>query len=100
MEDVAEIIDILVESYNSSKPLILSHGQEVPIKAAVDAIVNHATFTGEVIWETHQPNGQYRKPSDVSALMEVIGDYKFTPLDEGIKKTIDFYENNYPNVRR
>ena len=100
VEDVAEIIDILVESYDSSKPLILSHGQEVPIKAAVDAIVNHATFTGEVIWETHQPNGQYRKPSDVSALMEVIGDYKFTSLEDGIRKTIEFYESNYPDVRQ
>jgi len=98
--DVADIIDIILDSYESTKPLILSHGIEVSISEAVGSIVKSTGYNGPVMWKLDKPNGQYRKPSNVSALLDVIGDYKFTSLDEGIKKSVEFYKENYPDVRK
>ena len=98
VEDVADIIEIILDKYESTKPLILSHGEEVSIGEAVQAVVTHSAVT-TVQFELEKPNGQHRKPSDPSALLELIGDYKFTSLNEGIKKTTKFFEENYPNVR-
>jgi GDP-L-fucose synthase len=58
-------------------------------------------YTGvwDVSFDVEKPNGQARKPSDPSALMNIIGDFHFTPLHEGIRKTVKFFEENYPDVR-
>jgi len=98
VEDVADIIEIILDKYNSTEPLILSHGDEVPIEHAVRAVANHSNVQN-VSFDLEKPNGQHRKPSDPSALLELIGDYKFTSLDEGIEKSVKFFEENYPNVR-
>ena len=98
VEDVADIIEIILDKYDSAEPLILSHGEEVPIEAAVRAVAHHSNVKS-VAFDLEKPNGQHRKPSDPSALLELIGDYKFTSLDEGIKKSVRFFEENYPYVR-
>ena len=85
VEDVADIIEIILDKYESTKPLILSHGHEVPISDAVEEI-RKCVGLGDVIYQTEKPNGQHRKPSDPSELLKLIGDYKFTPLSDGIKK--------------
>ena len=98
VEDVADIIEIILDKYDSTEPLILSHGEEVPIEEAVRAIAHHSNVQS-VAFDSEKPNGQHRKPSDPSALLELIGEYKFTSLDEGIEKSVKFFKENYPNVR-
>ena len=57
-------------------------------------------FTGKVIFDTNKPDGQYRKPSNNSKLKSIIGDYKFTSIEEGLKETIDNFILNYNNIRK
>jgi len=98
VEDVADIIQIILNEHESTEPLILSHGHETSIGEAVQHIMNY-TGVGDVSFDVEKPNGQERKPSDPSALMNIIGDFHFTPLHEGIRKTVKFFEENYPDVR-
>ena len=98
VKDVADIIEIILDSYEGNKPLILSHGKEVTIKEAVLTVCEAMGLT-HISWDTSKPDGQHKKPSDPSALLEVIGDYKFTPLQEGVEKAVKFYQENYPHVR-
>lgn len=99
VEDLADIIEIILDKYESTKPLILSHGQEVSISDAVEEIAK-CTGLADVNYQADKPNGQHRKPSDPSELLKLIGDYKFTSLSDGIKKSVSFYVENYPNVRQ
>jgi GDP-L-fucose synthase len=41
-----------------------------------------------------------KKPSSNKRLLNIIGEYNFTPLEEGIKKSVDWFVKNYPNVRK
>jgi GDP-L-fucose synthase len=99
-EDVANIIDLLIEKYDGTDPVIISNPEEYTIKQVVDLIVEYVGFTGEVKWLTDKPNGQYRKPSSNDRLKSIIGDYNFTTLEIGLKKAVEFFILNYPNVRK
>ena len=43
--------------------------------------------------------GQHRKPSDNSALKNLI-DFKFTPFNEGLKETVNWFNTNYEILRK
>lgn len=98
-KDVAELSMWVLDNYNESEPIILSTSEEISIRDVVDLIVENMNFKGNVIFDTTKPDGQFRKPSDNSKIKKYLPDYKFTKFEEGIKETINWFENNYPNVK-
>jgi GDP-L-fucose synthase len=90
-EDVANICNILIDKYEDTKPLILSTSEEISISDVAHMIADIMGFKGNIIFDTTKPDGQFRKPTDNANLLKVIGDYKFTPLEEGLKKTIQHF---------
>jgi GDP-L-fucose synthase len=57
-------------------------------------------FKGNVIFDSSKPDGQFRKPSDNSKIKNYLPNFKFTPLYEGLKETIDWFEGNYNSIRK
>jgi GDP-L-fucose synthase len=98
-EDVANIVDILIDTYNGINPIIISNPIEYSIKDVVDYIVKYMDFAGEVRWMTDKPQGQFRKPSSNARLRSIIGEYDFTALDVGLKRVVDWFVSAYPNIR-
>jgi GDP-L-fucose synthase len=99
-EDVANIIDLLLEKYDGTEPVIISNPIEYSIKQVVDMIVKYMEFEGEVKWLSDKPDGQFRKPSSNQRLVNIIGDYNFIPLEIGLKETIDWFNENYETVKK
>ena len=99
-KDVAELTEWVLDNYDESEPIILSTSQEISIKDLVHTIGDLMNFKGEYKWLSDKPDGQYRKPSDNSKLLSYLPDYKFTPIEEGLKETIEWFEEKYPNVRK
>lgn len=99
-KDVAKLTDWVLNNYDEDEPIILSTSEEISIFEVVNLIVKHMEFTGEVIWETDKPDGQFRKPSDNSKLLSYLPDFKFTSLDDGLKETIKWFLDNYKTCRK
>lgn len=99
-EDVADLTRILFDNYKEGIPVIISSGKEISIKDVVDIIANEFNFKGKVIWDLDKPEGQFRKPSDNSIIRSIAPDFKFTPIEEGIHKSVTWFKDNYPNVRK
>ncbi|MCH2044145.1 MAG: GDP-L-fucose synthase [Saprospiraceae bacterium] len=99
-EDVARLSEWALENYNEAEPIIFSTSAENSIKELVEMIVELLHFKGKLIWLSDKPDGQFRKPSDNSKLKAYLPDFEFTPLYEGLKKTIEWFEENYPNIRK
>ena len=39
-----------------------------------------------VVFDTNKPDGQYRKTVSCKKMLECIGDFEFTTLEDGVKK--------------
>lgn len=99
-KDVAKLTEWVLENYNEDEPIILSTSEEISIKDVVSIIVELMNFKGEVKWDSDKPDGQLRKPSDNSKIKHYLPDFKFTPLYDGLKETIDWFELNYSKIRK
>ena len=49
-----------------------------------------------LIFDDTKPKGQHKKP----AVSNSPSDFKFTELSEGIKESVNWFLNNYPNIRK
>jgi len=99
-KDVAKLSEWAVDYYNESEPIIFSTSDEISIIDLVDLLVKEFNFKGKVIFDSTKPDGQYRKPSDNSKLKSYLPDFKFTPIEEGIKETVKWFIKNYENSRK
>ncbi len=99
-EDIARLSLLALERYDEDTPIIFSSSEETSIRELVDAVVSALKFQGKVVWDTSKPDGQFRKPSDNSKMKKYFPDFKLTPLKEGIEKTVDWFEQNYPRIRQ
>jgi GDP-L-fucose synthase len=99
-KDVAKLTEWVLDNYTESEPIILSTSEEISIKEVVGIIVELMNYKGTVSWNTDKPDGQFRKPSDNSKIKNYLPDFKFTPLYEGLKETIEYFEKNYNIIRK
>jgi GDP-L-fucose synthase len=99
--DVADITNILIDKYEDTKPIIISAtNQEVSIEELITTICDIFKFKKNIFFDKTKPEGQFRKPSSNEYLKSIIGDYKFTPLRNGLEETIDYFIKNYEKLRK
>ncbi len=89
--DCAEGIVRATEDYDNSEPLNLGSGVQTPIRDVIKVITKHIGFTGDVLWDTTKPEGNKGRCLNTSKMWKELGFAVSTPLDEGLKKTIDWY---------
>ena len=99
-EDVAKLTRELFDNYTDGTPVIISSGYEISIRDVVEVIAREFDFKGNIIWDSSKPEGQFRKPSDNSIIRSIAPDFKFTPIEEGIHKSVKWFKDNYPNIRK
>lgn len=99
-KDIAILAKWAVENYNEIEPIIFSTSEEISIRDIVDLLVQEFNFKGNVIFDTTKPEGQFRKPSDNSKLKSYLPDFKFTPIEQGIKETVNWFIENYDTTRK
>jgi GDP-L-fucose synthase len=90
----------LLENYDAPEPINIGNTEEYSIKEVVETICDLLEYDGDVVWQIDKPSGQYRKPSSNQKLLD-LGWKKedYTSLEEGLKKTCEWFIMTYPNVR-
>jgi len=99
-KDIADISERLLCDYKGNDPVILTTSEETSIRDLTNLICDIFGFKNKIIFDGSKPDGQFRKPSSNEKLRSIIGDYKFTPLREGLEETIDWFKKTYPNIRK
>ena len=95
VEDCAEGIVKAAALYDESDPVNLGNGREVVIKELVELIARLTKFDGEIRWQASKPDGQPRRQLDTSRALEKFGFRATTPLEAGLRQTIDWFEHRY-----
>jgi len=93
VEDAADAIILATEKYNSPEPINVGTSEEVTIKDLVEKVKKYTDFKGEIIWDKTKPNGQPRRCADTTRAKLLFDFEAKTPLDEGLRKTIEQYKN-------
>ena len=98
--DLAQILLFLLDSYNDENPINIGNTKEYSIKQIAELIANKVGFNGKIIWDTTKPNGQYKKPSDNSKLINIgFSNNNYTDIDMCLTNVCAWYKLNYPNIR-
>jgi GDP-L-fucose synthase len=94
VEDAAKAVVIAAEAYEKCDPVNVGSGEEISIRDLAHTIAETVGFRGEIVWDTTKPNGQPRRKLDVSRAAAEFGFRSTTSMNEGMAKTIAWYEAN------
>jgi GDP-L-fucose synthase len=92
VDDAAAGIVLGAERYDGPDPVNLGVGAEITIRELVELIVRLTGYRGEVHWDAAKPDGQPRRALDTSRARERFGFVAGTPFEEGLRRTIAWYE--------
>src|SRR5262245_6509544 len=98
VEDAAEGIVLAAERYDSSDPVNLGSGQEIPIRELAEKIAAAARYQGRFVWDTSKPNGQPRRRLDVTRAKERFGFEARTTFDRGVAATVAYFEEHQKEI--
>ncbi|HEY4185279.1 MAG TPA: GDP-L-fucose synthase [Polyangia bacterium] len=96
--DVARGLLLAAERYDSSDPVNLGSGSEISIKDLATLIARETGFLGSFAWDPTKPNGQPRRRLDVTRARERFGFTAEVTFDEGIRRTVAYYEQNRATI--
>jgi len=95
VEDAAEGILKAAELYDEINPINLSTRLGArTIKDLAETISNIIEYPGKIVYNTSKPDGQMKKILDVSKMIKHLNWEPQTSLEDGLKKTIEWYLPN------
>ena len=94
VDDAAEAIVLATERYEKPDPVNIGSGQEIAINDLVEMIGRLTGFRGRIVRDPSRPDGQPRRCLDTSRAKAEFGFVARTPFEEGLRKTIEWYERS------
>ncbi len=88
--DVAAAVPWFIENYDSSDPVNISAGRRISIRELAETVRKTTGFSGDIVWDTAQPDGQMDKIFDVARL-HALGLSCNTSLEEGLRRTVQWF---------
>jgi GDP-L-fucose synthase len=100
--DLAKLMMWVLEKYEEDGSIILSVGEkdEVSIKDVALEIGRAFNYEDRIVFDTTFSDGQYKKTADNHKLMNLIGDFEFIGIEEGIKRSVEWFVENYEVCRK
>jgi GDP-L-fucose synthase len=92
-DDLARIIELTLNR-NISESFNFAPDENLSIKQIADVAIDSTGTPLNIEFDTSKPKGQMRKDVSSEDVQILFPDFKFTPLEEGIKKVYKAYEKN------
>jgi GDP-L-fucose synthase len=98
-EDLAKIIMDCLELLNREN-LIVSTTEEYSIKDVAFHIAREFDYEEHIVFNKKYADGQFKKTSSNEKLKGKIPDLKFTDIQHGIQRSVDFFKENFAVCRK
>lgn len=98
VDDMASACLHLLENYDGPSQVNVGTGSDVTIRELASLVASAVGYTGEIAWDTTKPDGTPRKLLDVSKLSD-SGWSASIELEEGVRKTVEWFRENSLSVR-
>ena len=75
---------------------------EISIRQVVQHITDAIGFDNDIVYDTTQADGQFKKTADNSKFKRLYGssEFAFTPVRQGLCETVQWFVQNYHNARK
>jgi GDP-L-fucose synthase len=93
-DDAAKGLILAAEKYDKTEPLNLGSGEETNIENLVKMIMKLMDVNLDIHWNANMPNGQPRRCVSFEKALQEIGFEPKTSLEEGLKKTIEWFNSS------
>ena len=100
VDDAARGIVLAAERYDGRDPVNLGVGSEITIRELTELIAKLTGFVGEIRWDASKPDGQPRRALDTSRARERFGFVARTSFEDGLRRTIGWYERHRGEPRQ
>ncbi len=91
VEDCARGIVLATQEYEEGEPVNLGAGFEISIRELAEKVRRLVAFEGELVWDASKPDGQPRRCLDTSRAARLFGFRATVSLDEGLRRTVDWW---------
>ncbi len=99
-EDIGRIAMWCIDNYSDAQVLNIGTFEEISIKDAAYTVAEVLKIDpSRITFDTTKPAGQYRKAMDNSKFTK-LSNFKYVPIRETIKNTIEYFIANYPNPEK
>lgn len=99
-QDFARVVLNLLSEPDPPTSLIVAPPEsEVSIEYVARMIARQFNYEHRVVFDSSQSDGQYRKTADPAKLATMYPDFRYTPIDIGLERTVRWFLEHYPNIR-
>ncbi len=89
---IDDVIKIMLNTLSLENELLnVGTGNDHAIRDFADAISKIVGYNGEIFYDITKYVGVRKKKIDTNKLLKILPNFKFTPLNLGLKKTIEYY---------
>jgi len=94
VDDASRALILAAERLDRSEPVNVGVGLETRIRDLAETIERLVDFDGETVWDESRPDGQAKRFLDTARAREVMAFEAQTPLEDGLRRTIDWFREN------
>jgi GDP-L-fucose synthase len=92
VDDCAHALCLAAERYDGTDPVNVGTGTDLSIRELAESIAHLMQWSGRFTWDASRPNGQPRRQLDVRRAKERFGFEAKTTLDDGLRRTIEWWQ--------
>lgn len=97
VDDLAESLLFLMQHYNDPEIVNVGTGEDITIRELAELIGRITGFKGKLEFDASKPDGTPRKLLNVNKI-NTLGWRAQTGLEEGIRKTYEWFGQNYAHI--
>lgn len=99
-KDLAKLMVWAVKNYSEPDPIILSASHELSIGEVAQAVAIALGFTGKLVFDTSQADGQFKKTVSNQKLERYLPNFEFTDIACGLAVTVRWFVENFQEARK
>jgi GDP-L-fucose synthase len=82
--------------------MIIAPNEEYSIKDVAIMIAQEYNYEDNIVFNSTYSDGQYKKTANNAKLRLMFPEFKFTPVEQGIRESVDYFKYRYndPNCRK
>ncbi len=92
--DVARLLLKALEVFSGYETVIIAADRGITMRDLAKAVAKTMGFKGEIVFDKSRPEGQLLRVVESRLFKDRLGDFKFTPFEQGLRETTAWFSEN------